>query len=74
MANDVFIMDNGGGYHTRLWRREIKRFGRSTFIWCDAPPGKKAVLRFEDDEGRPVDSFGLPLFGEFIYGVVEKIY
>ena len=63
MTTDFFRMDNGSGYVTHLYRRPF----RTTHIWVDAPPGDaKWEIRFDDDDGHPINVFGLPLFGEFV--------
>lgn len=66
MASDRFLMDNGAGYHTDLWRHEIVRRTWTKIQWRDAPPGEKWEIWFDDIDGKPVDNFGIPLDGEFI--------
>ena len=66
MTRDQFLVDEGSGYTTHLWRRPVNRFGRLVWIWCDAPPGEKYEIRFEERDRRPVDCFDLPLFGNFL--------
>jgi len=58
-----FLMDNGAGVVTHLWR--TAGTGRR-YIWRDGPPGDPYALQFDDERGRPVDVFGLPLDGKFI--------
>ena len=66
MTRDQFLVDEGSGYTTHLWRRPVNRFGHLVWICCDAPPGEKYSIRFEERDGRPVDCFDLPIFGDFI--------
>lgn len=71
MQTNIFLMDNGCGYHTRLWRRIVMRFGRGEWVWRDTPTGK-AQLEFEDEDGVPVDCFGLPLDGQFVEASINN--
>ena len=73
MTSDQFLVDEGSGHKTKLWRREVRRFGRVDWVWCDAPPGAKYEIRFEDRDGHPVDCFDLPIFGYFIETSTKKI-
>lgn len=67
MPNDIFLMDNGADYHTRLWRVRVMGYWR----WRDAPAGKWQ-LEFDDEDGHPVDVFGLPLDGEFVEASIKN--
>ena len=59
--SDRFEMDNGAGYHTQLWRvLDVIYVGR------DAPPGEPYTIEIGDEDGHPVDDFGLPIDGKFI--------
>lgn len=69
MPSDVFLMDHGSGHTSTLYRQEIKLFGRARTVWRETRPGEphpKGALQFDDDEGRPVDGFWLPIFGKFV--------
>lgn len=73
MPSDLFLMDegehHGRRYTTRLYRHHIVRRNWAKFVWRDAPPGshsQSVTLQFDDIDGKPVDSFGLPLLGNFI--------
>lgn len=69
MKTDHFLMDNGAGYHTRLWRV----WSGTKWVWRDAPVGDPAI-ELDDEKGRPVDVFGLPVNGSFCDAVYKKIY
>lgn len=69
MSSDRFLMDHGAGHRTLLHRQQITLFGIPRWVWRETPPGTpkpKTALQFADDDGCPVDTFGLPLFGSFI--------
>lgn len=63
---DLFLMDNGAGYVTQLWRHEIIRQTWRKVVWRDAPPGEPHEIQLDDIDGHPVDDFGLPLDGKFV--------
>lgn len=66
MASERFLMDHGAGHRTLLWRQPAA-VGRTMHVWRDARLGAKWEIEFEEnDDGYPIDCFGLPLFGEFI--------
>jgi len=70
----TFLMDNGAGIITRLWRQQIGGRRWSRWVWLDAPPGDPTwELQFDDERGRPVDTFGLPLFGKLVSYVDKPI-
>lgn len=75
MPNNIFLMDHGMGHTSVLYRQEIKRFGRSDMVWRETKPGEPHPRRwpeFADENGRPVDTFGLPLFGKFVEVSVKE--
>ena len=72
MKSNEFVMDNGAGVTTHLWRQQIGKNRFSRFVWLDAPPGAPNFeLQFDDERGHPVDTFGLRLDGKFV-DVVNK--
>lgn len=71
MPTDIFLMDNGCDYRTRLFRTRIVRFGREEFVWRDSGTARDR-LEFEDEDGVPVDCFGLPLDGDFVSASIKN--
>jgi len=61
MTSDRFLMDNGGGEHTKLWRQRIE-----VWVWRDAPAGYSHAIQLHDEDGHPVDAFGEPIDGTFL--------
>lgn len=68
MSRDLFRVHHGLEVYTTLWRQRP----RTRFVWRDGPAGSPYEIEFDDERGRPVDAFGLPLDGEFIDAVDKK--
>jgi hypothetical protein len=69
MTTSYFRTDNPAGYHTLLWRTGGTG---NRYVWRDAPPGEAFEIQFDDEDGHPVDCFGLPLFGKFLDDVPKS--
>ena len=63
MPSDRFRMDHGKGLSSILHRERI--FGRR-WVWRAREGLVSDGTLFADEDGRPVDAFGLPIMGEFI--------
>jgi hypothetical protein len=60
---DKFLMEHGKGVTTVLYRRLLmKSRHRDEWKWVDL----HGHIEFDEQEGRPVDCFGLPILGKFI--------
>lgn len=72
MKTARFMMDNGAGTYTYLWRSLVIQAAKEeatcemTWIWRDAPTGHDCDIYFHEIDGHPVDDFGEPIAGKFL--------
>lgn len=70
---EFFLMDNGAGYTTQLWRQEIIRAHWRKWVWRDAPPGERHEIQLDDDDGHPCETaWGLHVPGKFVDTFAKK--
>lgn len=72
MKTARFMMDNGAGIYTHLWRvllvqpAQDEATCEATWVWRDAPAGHEWEISLHEIDGHPVDDFGEQLAGKFL--------